>query len=441
MRPLIILILSSLIGAPAASQDTVVVRSSGPGVWRNPRLVEELRIGVLDGDDRYIFGGVSYVEETADGFVWIVDSQGPRVRIYDQSGRYVRDVFRPGAGPGEIRSVMGIDRTPDGHIAIWDLPNQRVSLYRPNGDYVTAFTSNSSSWIGESFRVDTAGRHWVFTSVRNPACIRRVAGSDGTVHEVGSEGPGCQRLAYLRFSAKGERGLDVPLTQTAPRGTQQQVGDAAHADTVFIPIPRDEERVPGFVIMLPEGPAQPFVPEWDYALSPLGHLVTAHSMRYAINIVPVPGGAQDPGRVTRIEQTYEPVRLTRGERSDWQARADFYTRRNPRSASSGVQVPEVKPALRSVSVDQDGRVWVDRYVPAVKRSDIDPRPASPDRPPPLTWREPRTFDVFEPSGRFLGTIVAPPQARFVWQSGSTLWAVVRGEMDENYVVRYRLVTN
>lgn len=417
MRHLIVVTLLSLVGT-ASAQDTVVVRANGPAVWRNPRLVEELRIGVLDGDERYVFGRVSYVEEMADGSVWIVDAQGPRVRIYDRSGLYVRDVYRPGGGPGEIRGVMGIDRTPDGHVAIWDLPNHRVSLYRPNGEYVTAFEAKSGNWAGENFRVDSAGRHWVYTSVVNPRCIRTVTAADGTVHQVGAEGPGCGRGAFLRFSAAGKL-----------------------VDTVYLPLPAETERAPSFTIMLPEGNVQPFIPRWSFALSPLGHLLTAHSMRYAINIVPVDGDSPSERRVTRIERAHEPVRLTRGERGEWQGRADFYSRRSPRGASSGVQVPEVKPPLRSVSADEDGRIWADRYVEAVKRTDINPAPARPDRPPSLTWREPRTFDVFEPSGRFLGTIVAPPGARFVSQRGDTMWAIVRGEMDENYVVRYRLVTN
>lgn len=416
MSRLIAVLLLGVGTAPVTGQDTTVVQSTGAGAWRNPRLVEELRIGTLDGDERYIFGRVSHVEVTSDGSHWIVDGQGPRVRIYDRDGRYVRDVYRTGAGPGEINGVMGISRTPAGQVAIWDLPNHRVSLYTPTGEYASAFTSNSGWWGGESFQVDTAGRHWVFTSIRNPACINRVTGPDGTVREIGSEGPGCGRSAYLRYSAAG-----VLL------------------DTAFIPVPETVERTPSFVVMLPEGYAQPFIPEWDYGLSPHGYFVIAHSTRYAINVVrEVPGNA-GMFRVTRVEREYDPVRLTRGEKNEWQARADYYTRRG--GASAGVQIPDVKPALRSVSIDSDGRIWVDRYVEAVRRTDIAASPAGRDRPPPLTWREPRTFDVFEPTGRFLGTVVAPPGTQFLLQRGNRIWAVQRGEFDENYVVRYRLETS
>lgn len=167
MKRLSTILLLGMLAKPAAAQDTTVVRADGPAVWRNPRLVEELRIGEVEGDDRYIFGRVSYLQVTSDGSMWLVDGQGPRVRIYDRNGRYVRDVYRPGAGPGGIKGVMGIDLTGERQVAIWDLPNKRVSLYRENGEYVRAFPAMSGWWGGENFQVDTAGRFWVFTSVHS----------------------------------------------------------------------------------------------------------------------------------------------------------------------------------------------------------------------------------------------------------------------------------
>ncbi|HSR41343.1 MAG TPA: 6-bladed beta-propeller, partial [Longimicrobiales bacterium] len=121
------------------------MRADDPPVWARVDLVEEVRIGLLQGDDRYLFGEVRNVVSTPDGSTWVVDAQGPRVRIYDPAGRYVRDVSRPGEGPGEIASVMGIDVTPDGRVAVWDLRNGRVSLYRQDGEYDRMFRV-SSGW-------------------------------------------------------------------------------------------------------------------------------------------------------------------------------------------------------------------------------------------------------------------------------------------------------
>ena len=166
--------------------------------------------------------------------------------------------------------------------------------------------------------------------------------------------------------------------------------------------------------------------------------MTAHSAKYALNIV---RGTGRSASVARIERVYQPIRLAAEERNEWQARADFHNRRSPTGPSAGVRIPDVKPALRSISVDYDGRIWIDRYVNAVKRRDFVLRPPSTDLPPQLTWIEPKTFDVFEPGGQFLGTIVAPDRTRFIRIRRNTIWAIVRGQLDEAYLVRYRLETH
>ena len=74
----------------------------------------------------------------------------------------------------------------------------------------------------------------------------------------------------------------------------------------------------------------------------------------------------------------------------------------------------------------------------VERSD----PASND-PPPLEWREPTRFDVFDVDGTYLGQVEAPrgfarsPRPAI---EGDRMWAVVRDELDVPYVVRFRIVT-
>jgi hypothetical protein len=63
---------------------------------------------------------------------------------------------------------------------------------------------------------------------------------------------------------------------------------------------------------------------------------------------------------------------------------------------------------------------------------------SDDAPPPLTWRDVPTFDVFESSGRLLGTVIVPSNTRIMFSRGDLVWGVTRGEFDEPYVVRFRI---
>ena len=67
-------------------------------------------------------------------------------------------------------------------------------------------------------------------------------------------------------------------------------------------------------------------------------------------------GAAD-GTVDRVERSYEPVCLRRGERAQWQALAQHLSR-DRRSASAGVEIPEIKPAFRDLDVQaMGGKRW------------------------------------------------------------------------------------
>jgi hypothetical protein len=49
------------------------------------------------------------------------------------------------------------------------------------------------------------------------------------------------------------------------------------------------------------------------------------------------------------------------------------------------------------------------------------------------------WDVFEEDGDYLGAVTVPPMTTIRAANGDTVWAVQRGESDEEYVVRFRIV--
>ena len=67
---LAVLLFLPLCSGLAAQSSVRPVRGDGPPVWGDtPRLVEEVRIGTLEGDPEYAFGMVGGVLATTDGTI------------------------------------------------------------------------------------------------------------------------------------------------------------------------------------------------------------------------------------------------------------------------------------------------------------------------------------------------------------------------------------
>jgi hypothetical protein len=344
-------------------------------------LNEEQRIGAVDGDSALTFGRIAALVPAADGGVWVLDSHGPIIRIYDAAGRHVRDVGREGQGPGEYRSVLGMKPAGDGRVAIWDAGNRRITIFDRQGAYVRSMLVAGGVFAADAFQVDTAG----FFYIRS----HRPEAGDASAH------------AWLRISPAG----DV-------------VG--------WIAVPSEDMHEDAPVVFTSEGPTYPFTTATRFALSPLGHVVSGRNDRYAFDIA---RGA-DTISVVRL---YESIPVQRGERADWER---IFERFRERGRSLDYTIPTTKPAYRDLEVDEDGRIWVDRYMTAHEDSTV--AEVSPAGAPQRRWREPRTFDVFRADGSFMGTVVVPPRTRLLARSGPLLWGVQTDELGVPYVVRFRL---
>ncbi len=184
----------------------------------------------------------------------------------------------------------------------------------------------------------------------------------------------------------------------------------------------------------------PFSPAEHWAFSPLGYMVGGLSTRYAIDQY------RRDGTVLRMEREYEPVPVTSGERSNREERARWNMRQTqPDWTWNGPAIPDHKPPFRDINVGRDGRIWVMVSTPGEQIPDdeiIEPSDQGPNPRPATRWREPTAYDVFEPDGTYLGRVMAPtgispwPEPVF---DGDRVWAVVRDELDVQYVTRFRVV--
>ena len=137
-----------------------------------------------------------------------------------------------------------------------------------------------------------------------------------------------------------------------------------------------------------------------------------------------------------------PIPVSDAERSHHRDHLERSMRDNePGWNWDGPPIPEHKPFFTGVHVGRDGRIWV-RLSTEGRR--VENENHDPDDPgsEPVSREEATRFDVFEADGTYLGAVAAPDDFRSPPEpvfDGDFVWAVTRGELDVERVVRYRIV--
>lgn len=371
----------------ATRGDTVVVRTVSGSTWGDRvRLVEELRIGSLD-DGPDAFGAIHSFALLRDGGVAVFDGSVPALRLFGSDGRYRRTLGREGAGPGEYRNqALGLVVDPDGNLVMYDPRNARLNRWTVDGTALPSWGIPGSARLStaQALQVDTTGTLMVKVLRGHP-----------------QPGQGLN-VGLARFDRKGE------IVDTLP------------------PPPIEGPPVVG---------SGSFVPQRLWSTLRAGGMVSGYSGGYALTV------HRRGQRPIRIERATPRVALRPGERADYQARADAQRQPSGGAAPARVMsappvpVPAEKPYYRGVQSDLDGRIWVQLSMPS---ESYRPPPTAANLPP-LPWREPSVWDVFQADGTYLGQVSFPWLTTFQEARGQQIWAIQRGADDEQYVVRYRLV--
>ena len=382
--------------------DTVVVRTVSGSVWgADARMVQELSIGAIEGEDAYMLGDVKGLAVTRAGEILALDTQVPVLREYGPDGRHIRDIGRDGGGPGEYeRPDGGIAALADGRVLVRDPGTARINVYAADGASLGEWRlASGGGWnTSDPLYVDTAGN--VYTLV---------------LRERGKP-PWEWRYSLARYNP-----------------------DGVHTDSIFAPEwDYEAPRVTGQGEHGSSSNNVPFSPTKAWTFSPLGYTVGGLSTDYRIDLY------RTDAPVLRIERDYEPVPVGAGEKAEREERVT----RNMRSQYpgwrwNGPAIPDFKPPFRGIFVGDDGRIWVQLSQPSVEiMSEADARDEERrTQNRPSRFRDGVAFDVFEPDGRYLGFVRMPdgfntsPDPVF---RGDSIWAIVRDELDVQHIVRYRV---
>lgn len=341
--------------------------------------IEELAIGALEGPEHLTLGMVTEMVPDREGGVYAFDANVPALRHYDSNGAYKGKLGGQGAGPGEYEdAALGLALRSDGRLVMRDGRNGRLNVYAPDGSYSDSWPVASGLFTSRAMTIDTLDHIY---------------------------------LKILTGRPEENKPWPVGLLHLGPEG--------AIIDTIPPPSIAGE----------PDGaPNGRFLPQKHWALTAYGQLVIGVSDDYRFEIRNL------DGTVVRVRKAWEPVALFPEEREEWQRLNDWQWETQGQYMTAPIQpIPAEKPAFAGLYGGEDGSIWVHLHVAAEKREAVS-APA-PDRPPPLTWVEPRIFDVFDSTGSYLGRVRIPPRVRVTTFSLSKLWGVRAGDFDEQYLVR------
>jgi sugar lactone lactonase YvrE len=288
--------------------------ASHRGAWSTGqewRVVEEARIGSVDGDETETFGSVVDVALDATGRVWIADGQRNRLVVFDQRGKHVRSVGAKGGGPREFAGIAGMDWAPDGRLWVLDGGNARFAIYDTTGKLVRTkprvSVITSSPWPGG---FDKAGRLYDIGVVIRP---------DASFHHV-----------VLRSDSTLQRPDTFPLPEFKDEAFEVRRGDARNGTVHRLVIPFSGSQI------------------WNF--DPEGYVWVANTANYRFDRHSFGGGVE---RVVQREVPRVPV--TRADRARIEEDARAFVKQGGKIDMS--RIPSSMPALNPFVFDDTGHLW------------------------------------------------------------------------------------
>lgn len=359
----------------------VVVHNPAEGLWAEGegwRLVEDLRIGAVDGAGPEVFGRISGFAVVSDGRIHVLDRSVPEVRVFTPDGAFVTAYGREGGGPGEFANPAGIRTGPDDRVWVIDTGNDRYSIFTADGI------------LAEEERRFSHG---------NVAPWPGVILEDGRVVDVDFEfidGAGVR--TYSLYGADGT----LQDTIAMPEYDGPSFSHATEAMLVSADVP--------------------FSPDLEHYLDPRGYLWTGISSDYRIVQQAIDGG--DTLRI--VEKAYAPVPVSAAEKDAALANLDWFTRQGGRV--DGSQLPDEHPSYQAFDTDPLGHLWVRPAVP--RTGEVTPETVYAPQAP--------VFDVFDPEGRFLGAVRSPVPLAYPHITATHVYGITVDDLGVQYIVRLRI---
>lgn len=99
------------------------------------KLADELTIGGGANPDESLSQVSTFVVD-GEGGILALDFKEQKIKVFDKTGKFLRQIGRPGQGPGELGMASGIQLMADGTLAVEDAANRRLAQFKPSGEFI-----------------------------------------------------------------------------------------------------------------------------------------------------------------------------------------------------------------------------------------------------------------------------------------------------------------
>jgi hypothetical protein len=89
----------------------------------------EIVIGQAQGEQPYLLSGVVGAVRLSDGRVLIADGGSSELRLFDSTGRFLRQLGGPGDDPGDFANLASIHLLRGDSVAAWDGLRHRLTIF------------------------------------------------------------------------------------------------------------------------------------------------------------------------------------------------------------------------------------------------------------------------------------------------------------------------
>lgn len=312
--------------------------------------------GALDGEDWEVFGSVTDLAFNDAGDLFVLDEQAARIVVFDRVGAYVRTISRQGEGPGELSDPSSMALLSDGRLAVFDRSRRGIQFFTPEGEYLDSAPFDPQRGMPNFVRA------WLPDgSILTDIETRMTGSADGRMSiSTGPVGEESER-PILRYGTDG--GREVRYTAWDP---PPPTGDGASTE--------------GGSLRFTMSPIRAFDASLSFVPLADGRLAVVDSVSYRIKLVDAAGtvaavlerpvapirvtnairDAEKERRLAQLEQ--RPTRISPALGGAISLPGDFQQQMTAarRTTIEQMTFAEEIPAIRSLALDFEGRLWVER---------------------------------------------------------------------------------